>query len=136
MFPLIAIGGAIGATVSIAQGVSWLVDKLDSARATPSAGGKADGKPQADARASAFEAALAAQAAGQVLPTGTGNAGTAAAALPATAMISAPRGTDYDALARMKVGILAYDHVGERRDDRSGNGKSTGYDDNQPVARS
>src|SRR5438874_10313878 len=107
MFPLIAIGGAIGAALSVAQGASWLADKLGSTKATASPGGKADA--QAQALSPRFEAALAAQAAGQVLPTGAATTGLSAS----VAMLPTGHGTDYDALARMKVGILAYGRAGE-----------------------
>jgi hypothetical protein len=133
MFPLIAVGGAIGAAFSIAQGASWLADKLGSDKAATSAGGKADARPQAVAKGSAFEAALTAQAAGQVLPAGSGN--PVATGIPSSAaLIQPPHGTDYDALARMKAGILAYGHAGERRDDHAV-GKS-GSSEDQPVVRS
>src|SRR5689334_17219455 len=105
MFPLVAIGGVIGAVMSIAKGASWLADQLDSTKGATSVGGKAEAKPTADAKASQFEAALAAQVAGQKAPVSS----VPAANVPLT------HGTDYDSLARMKVGMLAYTHVGEHR---------------------
>jgi hypothetical protein len=122
MFPLIAIGGAIGAAFSIAQGTSWLADKLGSAKATTPAGGKADARSQVPAMAPQFEAALAAQAAGQVLPTGAATTGLSTS----VAMLPTGHGTDYDALARMKAGILAYGRAGEHHGDHPGVGRSAG----------
>src|SRR5262245_34857426 len=103
MFPLLAIGGVIGAVVSVAKGASWLSDQLDATKNAASAGGKSETKPATDAKATSFEATLAAQVAGQKAPIG--------AAVPAGAPISA-RGTDHDALARMNAGILAYGQIG------------------------
>jgi hypothetical protein len=133
MFPLIAIGGAIGAVVSVIQGASWLSGQLDSSKSTTSVGGKPEAKPQAQALSSQFEAALAAQAAGQTLPAAAG----AVAASPASAAIlPAAHGTDYDTLARMKAGTVAYSHVGEHRSNRANDAKPTGAEDDRPVTRS
>jgi len=108
MFPLLAIGGVIGAVVSVAKGASWLSDQLDSTKNAASAGGKLESRPANEAKTSPFEAALAAQVAGQSLPTSTATPSAQVASV--TAM---QHGTDYDALARMKAGAFAYSHLGE-----------------------
>jgi hypothetical protein len=134
MFPLIAIGGAISAAASVIKGASWLSGKLGASQAAASAGGKPDVKQQAVARFSPFEAALAAQAAGQTLP-GSG-IGTAAANTPiATAAVPLIHGTDYDTLARMKAGMAAYSHIGEHHGNRAGAAKPPG-DNDKPVTQS
>jgi hypothetical protein len=101
MLPLIAIAGAIGSAFSIAQGVSWAADKLGSTK-DASNDGKADAKPANQAKASSFEATLAAQVAGQGVP--------ASSAAPSTPAL---HGTDYDASARIKAGVIAYNRIGE-----------------------
>lgn len=106
MFPLVAIGGVIGAVFSIAKGASWLADQLNSSKAPASVGGKGGAKAETDAKASAFDAALAAQVAGQGVPVG-------AAATPAPGgVLPSQYGTDYDTLARTKAGFAAYSHIG------------------------
>jgi hypothetical protein len=100
MFPLIAIAGAISAVASVAKGASWLSAHVGAAK-TASADGNAHGKPQTSAKASPFEAVLAAQAAGQTLPVSARHQPTARCTAPT------------DALARMKAGLVAYNHVGE-----------------------
>lgn len=135
MFPLIAIGGVIGAVVSAIQGASWLSDHLDSSKAA-SAGGKAAAKPPAEAKVSPFEAALAAQAAGQTLPGSGSSAASANSPTPATAIVPPIHGTDYDTLARMKAGIVAYSHIGERHGNHAGAVKPPGSDDNKPITQS
>src|SRR5690242_9701084 len=99
MFPLIAIGGVIGAVMSIAKGASWVADQLDSSP-SGSVGGKSDVTAQADAKASSFDAALAAQTAGQALPASVPVADSVpvASQVAAPAMISQLHGTDYDSL--------------------------------------
>jgi hypothetical protein len=62
MFPLAIIAGVVGAVASAAKGASWLSDQLDSTKGSASAGGKTEAKPATTAKASQFEAALAAQA--------------------------------------------------------------------------
>jgi hypothetical protein len=117
MFPLVAIGGVIGAIVSVAKGASWLSDQLGSTKGTGSVGGKTEVKPGSDAKASSFQAALAAQAAGQSVPPSASTAPTTLPAAASSAMLPAQQhGPDYDAIARMKAGIFAYSHVGEHRD--------------------
>jgi hypothetical protein len=108
MFPLLAIGGVIGAVVSVAKGASWLSDQLDSTKNAASAGGKSESRPATEAKTSPFEAALAAQVAGQSLPVSP-----TAAPARLTDVTAVQHGTDYDALARMKAGVFAYSHVGE-----------------------
>ncbi len=124
MFPLVAIGSVIGAVMSIAKGASWVAAQLDSTKAPASVGGTADAKPVTDAKASQFEAALAAQVAGQKAPVSS---------VP-TANVPLAHGPDYDSLARMKAGVLAYSHVGEHR---SNHGKPAGISgEDQPIGRS
>jgi hypothetical protein len=108
MFPLVAIGGVIGAAFSIAKGASWLSDQLDPASQSGSVGGKSNAAPASDATAGAkapsFDAALAAQVAGQTLP----------AAQPVSASVTLPpSGPDYDTAARIRPSVVAYSHVGE-----------------------
>jgi hypothetical protein len=136
MLPLAIVGGVIGAVVSAIQGASWLSDQIGPSNAT-SAGGKGTPKAQADARNSPFEAALAAQVAGQTVPAGAGPA-VVAANMPAVSAVMPPltHGTDYDALARMKAGVVAYSHVGEHRANQAGAGKSPGVVGDAAVSRS
>ena len=128
MFPIVAIGGVIGAVFSIAKGASWLSDQLDSSNASASVGGKGDGKTEtgssADTQTSQFEAALAAQVAGQNQPaaavTGTTTSSTATSATGgANAATMSVVGATYDPVARMKAGLIAYSQVGANRDDQS-----------------
>jgi hypothetical protein len=125
MFPLVAIGGVIGAVYSIAKGASWVADQLGgpSSSSAASAGGKSADKPATAALSSEFEAALAAQVAGQKAPAG--------ASPPAT--VAALHGPDQDVLARMKAGTVAYSHIGEHRDQ---NAKPADASEDQPVTRS
>jgi hypothetical protein len=107
MLPLLVVGGIIGAVVSAVQGGSWLSDKVDASNNSASVGGKASATPATDTKTSPFAAALAAQVAGQSMP-----------ASPAVAPVSSivppsQYGTDYDALARMNAGLVAYNHIGE-----------------------
>ena len=108
MFPIIAIGGVIGAVMSIGKGVSWLADQLDSASNTTSTGSKGDAKTPSQTTGSAFEAALTAQIAGQKQPTAV--TGTTSVASPVAV------GTDHDTLARMQAGLLTYNYIGDRHD--------------------
>jgi hypothetical protein len=113
MFPLVAIGGVIGAVFSIAKGASWLSDQLDSSKAPASVGGKGAAKPAADAKSpSQFEAALEAQVTGQTVPASA--ASTAVTSTQSSVPVS-QLGTSYDTLARTKAGLGAYGHVGEHR---------------------
>jgi hypothetical protein len=117
MLPLVAIGGVIGAVMSVVKGASWLSDQLGSGN-TASVGGKGDAKAATGAATSSFETALAAQAAGQTVPTGIAGAaasGSASAVSPtlSASMVSATHGVDQDALARMNAGIAAYSHIGQ-----------------------
>jgi hypothetical protein len=128
MLPFIAIGGAISAAATVIKGASWLADKLGSSKAATSAAYKA--------RIAPFEAALAAQAAGQTVPV-SGTAATRAESPAASAMILPPsHGTDYDALARMNAGMLAYNRIGEHHGNRAGADNPTGAGGDRPIMRS
>ena len=70
---------------------------------------------------SSFSATLAAQAAGQGMPTST--LATASPA-PASSMIPQLHGTDYDSLARLQAGTFAYSHIGEQHKHHAGEAKS------------
>jgi hypothetical protein len=121
MFPIVAIGGVISAVASVAKGVSWLSDKLDSTKGA-SEGGGGDARSTTAARASQFEAVLAAQAAGQSVPPSP-SAATSPANVPPH-----QHGPDYDSLARMQAGMAAYSHVGEHRGNHprpAGGGEAT-----------
>jgi hypothetical protein len=133
MFPIIAIGGAISAVASVIKGASWVSDRL-SASGSASTGGKDAAKPTAAAKASPFEAALAAQAAGQTLP---GSSTRSAAAASAAQAATVPPGhvTDYDTVARMKAGMAAYTHIGERHGNHAGVATLQGADDDKPITR-
>ena len=103
MFPLLAIR---------ASSVRWFrsprcVVAVGSARCGQK---RRLGRRATDAKATSFEAALAAQVAGQGLPTSP--------PAPAARVVAAtpPHGTDYDALARMKAGLFAYGQVGPHHD--------------------
>ena len=117
MLPLLVLGGIIGAVVSAVQGGSWLSDKVDASNNSASVGGKG-GKASAtlatDAKTSPFAAALSAQVAGQSMP-----AGPPVAALPSS-LPPSQNGTDYDALARMKAGLVAYNNIGEHHGNHTG----------------
>jgi len=121
MLPLIAIGGVIGAVMSLAKGASWLSDQLEQPTGA-SAGGKVDTTAASDASASAFEAALTAQSAGSPVP-----AGPSASATPATTTVAATQthGTDYASLARMHAGLFAYSYIGERQNGQDDHGKQS-----------
>ena len=111
MFPIAVVAGVIGAVVSVAQGASWVSGHLDSSKDTTSVGSKGEAKSGTDAKLSpSFEAALTAQVTGQGVPAST-------ATTPAASNVVSTQqyGTDYDALARAKAGITAYNHVGEHR---------------------
>jgi hypothetical protein len=106
MLPIAIVGGAIGAIVSIAKGVEWVSEKVDSSQGAGSAGGKSAPAKLTVAQAASFSAALAAQTAGQVLPP----------SLPLdTGPISTPQmnGTDYAILDHIRAGTTAYNQVGE-----------------------
>jgi hypothetical protein len=108
MFPIAIIAGVIGAVVSTAQGASWVSNHLDSSKAAASAGGKGEAKPQTDAKATSFDATLAAQVAGQGVPASPAAVAAAPSHLPPP-----QHATTYDTLARTQAGIVAYSHVGE-----------------------
>lgn len=110
MFPIAIIAGIIGAVVSGAQGASWVSNHVDGSTGAASAGGKGEAKPQTDAKAPSFDAALAAQVAGQSVPASPATVAAAPSQLPL-----AQHATTYDTLARTQAGIMAYSHVGEHR---------------------
>jgi hypothetical protein len=131
MLPLLVIGGVIGAVASIAKGGSWLSGQVSDANGSASAGGKGGLTPLTEAQMSSFSAALAAQAAGQGVPTST--LATASPA-PASSMIPQLHGTDYDSLARLQAGTFAYSHIGEQHKHHAGQTQDTGG--STPVAGS
>ena len=110
MLPLIAIAGVIGAVMSVAKGAAWASDQVDATKGAASVGGKAGAKAQIDAKSAPFADALAAQVAGQSMPASP-------AATPMPINMPPSQGTDYDALARMKVGFAAYNHIGAHHGD-------------------
>lgn len=129
MLPLIAaVGGVIGTVFSVAKGASWLSDQLSSAKSSASAGGKSGPTPLSAADSASFAAALAAKSAGQSTPTTTGSV-TMAAVMPLSG------GTDYDMLARMKAGTIAYSHIGEHHGNRSGAASRPSTDSGTTVAQ-
>ena len=113
MFPLVAIGGVIGAVMSVAKGASWLSDQI-SDKGAASAGGKTSSASLTEAQASSFAATLAAQTAGQSVPVSAAN--------PAPAMMASVQatGVDENAAARAKAGVLAYSHIGQHHGHRAG----------------
>lgn len=120
MLPLLVIGGVIGAVASIAKGGSWLSSQVSDANGSASAGGKGGLTPLTEAQMSSFSATLAAQAAGQGVPTSTS---ATASPAPASSMIPQLHGTDYDSLARLQAGTFAYSHVGEQHKHHAGEAK-------------
>ncbi len=121
MLPLL-IGaiGAIGAVVSAIKGGTWVADQIGSAAAGASVGGKGAVTAQATAAANPFEAALAAQGAGQTLPAAAGVTALASSVAPAAASILPTHSSEYDVLARTNAGIVAYNHVGEHHGNHAG----------------
>ena len=128
MFPIAIIAGVIGAVVSGAQGASWLSKQVDSTNGAASVGGKGEAQPQTDAKAAPFAAALAGQVAGQSVPA------SPAVAPVSSSMLPSQYGTDYDALARMKAGFVAYNHIGEHRGNHTKQPPEVG--DAGPIMRS
>jgi hypothetical protein len=96
--------------MSVAKGASWVSDQVDPTKGTASVGGKGGTKAQIDAKSAPFADALAAQVAGQSMPASP-------AATPMLINMPPPHGTDYDALARMKAGFTAYNHIGAHHGD-------------------
>ena len=117
MLPLVAIGGVIGAIVSVAKGASWLSDQISGSDKSASAGGKGGLTPLTEAQKSSFAATLAAQGAGQGVPSST--LATAAPA-PAPAMIPQLHATGYDTLARLQAGTAAYSQIGQHTNQHAG----------------
>jgi|SRR5579863_3005642 len=113
MLPLLAIGGVIGAIMSVAKGASWLSDQISGAKGTGSAGGKSGPTPLTDAQASAFATTLAAQSAGQSLPPST------PIATPPN-LVPQINGPDYSMLERIKAGVAAYTQIGEHYGNHAG----------------
>jgi hypothetical protein len=110
MLPLIALAGVIGAVMSVAKGAAWASDQVDSTKGAASVGGKGGTGTQIDAKSAPFADALAAQVAGQSMPASP-------AVTPMPINMPPPSGTDYDALARMKAGFAAYNHIGAHHGD-------------------
>jgi hypothetical protein len=133
MLPLLVIGGVIGAITSIAKGASWLSDQVGGSDGSASAGGKGGLTPLTEAQSSSFAATLAAQAAGQGVPTSTLATATPA---PASTMIPQLHGTDYDSLARLQAGTFAYSHIGEQHRHHGGGAKPQDADGSAAVAGS
>jgi hypothetical protein len=133
MLPLLVIGGVIGAIASIAKGASWLSDQVGASDGSASAGGKGGLTPLTEAQSSSFAATLAAQAAGQGVPTSTLATATPA---PASTMIPQLHGTDYDSLARLQAGTFAYSHIGEQHRHHGGGAKPQDADGSAAVAGS
>ena len=126
MLPLLLIGGVIGAVASIAKGGSWLSSQVSDANGSASAGGKGGLTPLTEAQSSSFAATLAAQGAGQGMPTSTlATASPAPSSAPSSAMIPQLHGTDYDSLARLQAGTFAYSHIGEQHKHHAGEAKPT-----------
>jgi len=121
MFPLL-IGaiGAIGAVVSAIKGGSWISDQIGAAGSGASVGGKSAVTSQADAAATPFAAALAAQAAGQTVPISPGVTTVAGSATSSTPAILPLQSTSFDILARTNAGIAAYHHIGEHLGNHAG----------------
>lgn len=113
MLPLLAVGGVIGAIMSVAKGASWVSDQISGTKGTGSAGGKAGPTPLTDAQASAFATTLAAQTAGQSLPPST------PVATPPN-LVPHVNGPDYSMLERMKAGVAAYTQIGEHYGNHAG----------------
>jgi hypothetical protein len=133
MFPLIAIGGAISAVASVIKGASWVSDKLSSSGSAATSG-KDAARPESAAKASPFEAALAAQGAGQTLP-GSGTRPAAATSAAQATTVPPSHVTDYDTVARMKAGMAAYTHIGERHGNHAGAAIPPGTDEDKPITR-
>jgi hypothetical protein len=117
MLPLIAIGGVIGAIVSAAKGASWLSDQVNGSTKSASAGGKGGLTPLTEAQTSSFAATLAAQGAGQGVPS---SALATAAPAPAPTMIPQLHATGYDTLARLQAGTVAYSQIGQHNSHHAG----------------
>ena len=120
MFPLMVIGGVIGAMMSIGKGASWVSDQLHSATSSGSAGGKDAPAAATNAKAGSFDAALAAQTAGPSVPA----VAVASATAPAPMLVPHAHAGDYDQLARMKAGVEAYNTIGEHHRNHAGAIKS------------
>ena len=106
MFPLIAIGSAIGAIASVLKGASWLHDHLGAANSADMPGGGGASSTNGTSPGASFQAALAAQAAGQPMPAA---APANAHAVPGAIALAPPtHDTDYQTLARMQAGFAAY----------------------------
>ena len=111
MFPIVAIGTVIGAVASMIKGASWLKDHASAATDT---GAARDAGKQADGPGAAFQAALAAQAAGQVVPVASTPASPAVAG-SGLLVIPQTHQTDYQSLAQIRAGIAAYQAADLRR---------------------
>ena len=128
MIPLLAIGAAISAASSIANGVAWVSHQFSDAKPDPPGNPE---KPAAAAKAE-FAASLPAQTAGQKLPpvvhpptpggplggAPLGGAPLGGAPLGGATAIAALAGaapTPADFQARIQAGLSAYRHLGEHR---------------------
>jgi hypothetical protein len=109
VIPIVAIGGAISAVSSVIKGINWLSDQLDSSKSTTSAAGAGMAAQATAIQPVSFATTLAAQTAGQSVPAVTPAPTTPAA----SSLLAQTHGTDYDALARMKAGVMAYNHNGD-----------------------
>lgn len=100
MFPIIAIGTVIGAVASVIKGANWVGDHLLSPRE--------DSTTPPDARPSGFQAALAAQNAGQAVPVTVAPPARVAGSGSVLPLMPQTHDTDYQSLARMRAGLAAY----------------------------
>jgi hypothetical protein len=113
MFPIAIVAGVIGAAVSVAQGASWVQNHVGPSGSASSVGGKSDATSQTSGSTSAsFDAVLAAQAAGQSVPTSTTSTPVSTSSALTT---QAHQLTSYDTLERTKAGVAAYSHAGQHR---------------------
>jgi hypothetical protein len=119
MLPLIAIGGVVGAVMSIAKGASWVSDQV-SGKGAASAGGKGGPTPLTEAQASSFAATLAAQTAGQSLPASPASPVASTAITSQLTGASQVTGPDHNLAMRAKAGLLAYNHIGEHHSHQAG----------------
>ena len=110
MFPIVAIGTVIGAIASVVKGASWLNDHVSAVKDTDAA---PDAR-KADGAGAGFQAALAAQAAGQVVPVASPPVGPAVSG-SGLLVIPQTHETDYQSLAQMRAGLAAYQAADLRR---------------------
>ena len=135
MLPLLVVGGVISGIMSAVKGGSWLSDQINDSKGSASVGGKGGLTPLTDTQASAFAATLAAQGAGQNLPASTPTVAASSTA-PAASLIPQVHAADYDTLARMKAGAVAYSHIGEHHGHHAGAVKPQDPNDSTTMAQS